>query len=81
MLINDYIYLVPDTNEVLTISGAYPSFRYRHVDALFSGLDFTLDLDLGKNLNLKSRNSLVFAKNRTANRYLELVPAPRLTNC
>ncbi len=77
MLINDYIYLIPDTEEVLTISGAYPSFRYRHVDALFSGIDFTLDLDISKRFNLKSRNSLVFAKNRTANRYLELVPAPR----
>lgn len=77
MLINDYIYLVPDSAEVLTISGAYPSFRYRHVDAMFTGTDITFDWDIWKHVNLKSRNSLVFAKNRTANRYLELVPAPR----
>lgn len=77
MLINDYIYLIPDTQEILTISGAYPSFRYRHVDAIFTGLDLTFDWDIIRKLNLKSRNSLVFAKNRTADRYLELVPAPR----
>lgn len=77
MLINDYIYLVPDTNEVLTISGAYPSFVYRHVNAFFTGADVTLDWDITSRINLKSKNSLVFARNSSAGRYLELVPAPR----
>ena len=77
MLINDYIYLVPDTNEVLTLSGAYPSFVYRHVNAVFTGADITFDWDISSRLNLKSKNSLVFARNSSAGRYLELVPAPR----
>lgn len=77
MFIADYIYLVPDTAEVLTISGAFPSFEYRHVDASFKGLDLTIDYDLTSRLNVKSRNSLVFARNESADRYLELVPSPR----
>ena len=77
MFIRDYIYLVPDSAPVLTISGAYPAFRYRHVDAGFNGVDFTLDWDLTQRIGFRSRNSVVFANNRSDGKYLELVPAPR----
>lgn len=77
MFIRDYIYLVPAAKEVLTISGAYPSFVYRNVDALFHGADLTIDWDFHRKWNLKSRNSVVLAENRTSRRFLEFVPAPR----
>ncbi len=77
MFIRDYIYLVPDQNPVLTVSGAFPSFSYRHVDASFKGMDLSIDWDLSSSLNLRSRNSLVFGWNHTGHRYLDLVPAPR----
>lgn len=77
MFIRDYIYLVPSLEPVLTISGAFPAFQYKHVDAGFWGVDVTLDYDLLKRLNLRSRNQAVWAWNYTNRRYLELVPSPR----
>ncbi|MBL0096366.1 MAG: TonB-dependent receptor [Bacteroidetes bacterium] len=77
LYIKDYIYLIPDESPVLTISGAFPSFAYSHVDASFKGVDLSIDWDITRGINLRSRNSLVFAWNHTGNRYLELVPSPR----
>lgn len=77
MFINNYIYLVPDIKPVLTISGAFPAFRYKHVDAGFWGLDFTLDWDIADRINVRSRNQAVWAWNYSNSRYLELVPSPR----
>ncbi|MBL7923296.1 MAG: TonB-dependent receptor [Bacteroidia bacterium] len=73
----DYIYLVPAEEPVLTVSGAFPAFQYRHVDAAFKGVDFSLDWDLSSALSFRSRNSLVFGRNLSAGRHLELVPSPR----
>jgi len=77
LFIKDYIYLIPDESPVLTISGAFPSFAYSHVDASFKGADLSIDWDITPGINFRSRNSLVFAWNHTSNRYLELVPSPR----
>lgn len=77
MFIADYIYLVPDNNPVLTISGAFPSFVYKHVDASFSGADLDFSWRISSRLEFRSRNSVVFARNQSADQYLELVPSPR----
>lgn len=74
---NNYIYLRPDQEPVLTLSGAFPSYSYKAVDAMFKGVDLSFDWDVFLRVNLRSRNSVVFAWNQTDNRYLELIPAPR----
>ncbi|MBK9319870.1 MAG: TonB-dependent receptor [Bacteroidetes bacterium] len=77
LYIKDYIYLIPDESPVLTVSGAFPSFAYSHVDASFKGVDLSIDWDITEGINLRSRNSIVLGWNHTGNRYLELVPSPR----
>lgn len=76
--IDDYIYLAPALEPVLTVSGAFPSFEYRNVNAVFRGADADLEWKVGSNLSLRSRGSIVLAWNNTAERYLELVPSPRM---
>jgi len=76
--IDDYIYLAPSREPVLTISGAFPSFEYRNVNAEFKGADLDMEWNPVSQLTLRSRGSIVLAWNNTAQRYLELVPAPRV---
>lgn len=76
--VSDYIYLTPAREPVLTISGAFPSFDYRSVDATFQGADLDISWQPTQRIGLRSRGSAVFAWNQTDDRYLELIPAPRL---
>jgi iron complex outermembrane receptor protein len=76
--INDYIYLSPAGDAVLTINGAFPAYSYSAVDAQFKGLDLSVEADITSKLVWESKNSLVFADNLSDHRYLELVPSPRL---
>lgn len=80
MLINDYIYLVPSDQPVLTLSGAFPAYRYTGVDAYIGGVDASLDLQLLDHLQAGFDGSLVYAQNRTADSPLELMPAPRIAS-
>jgi iron complex outermembrane recepter protein len=77
MFIQDYIYLVPTSKTELTVNGAFPTFAYSHVDASFKGVDCSFNWQLTPRLNFISKNSLVFAWNLTADRYLELIPPPQ----
>ena len=77
MYIQDYIYLVPTTKSVLTVNGAFPSYAYQHVNAAFKGIDFSFNWQCSPRFNFTSKNSLVYAWNFTAKRYLELVPPPQ----
>jgi iron complex outermembrane receptor protein len=74
---SNYIYLRPDQEPVLTLSGAFPSYSYAAVDARFKGVDLSFEWDILPRLDLRSRNSVVLAWNESDNRYLELIPAPR----
>lgn len=76
--ISDYIYLSPAGDVVLTINGAFPAYAYSAVDAAFKGLDLSVEAAITSRITWESKNSLVFADNLTDNRYLELVPSPRL---
>lgn len=76
--VSDYIYLSPANEPVLTVSGAFPSFDYRSVDAAFKGADLDLSWQASGRVGIRSRGSAVFAWNESDSRYLELIPAPRL---
>ncbi|MFM9008208.1 MAG: hypothetical protein ACKORE_06490, partial [Bacteroidota bacterium] len=79
-LINDYIYLVPSDQPVLTLSGAFPAYRYSGVDAYIGGLDASLDVQVLDRLQAGFDGSLVYARNRSADSPLELMPAPRVAS-
>ena len=78
--INEYIYLSPQPNPVLTIRGAFPAFQYRQTDAIFKGLDLSLQYNLLPNLILESKTALVRARNTVTDDYLINIPADRFNN-
>ncbi|MDZ7878699.1 MAG: TonB-dependent receptor [Saprospiraceae bacterium] len=77
--ISNFIFQKPDSTPVLTIRGAFPSFSYAQTDALLRGGDVTIQAHLCKNLVLKTKGSLLFARNKTRDEWLPLMPADRLS--
>ncbi|MBC7912829.1 MAG: TonB-dependent receptor [Pyrinomonadaceae bacterium] len=77
--IKNYIYLKPDFEPILTVRGAFPSFRYVQVPARFSGLDVMAAYQLNSILNTTIKYSLVGAYNTTINQHLEFIPADKIS--
>ena len=78
--INHYTYLKPDLQFIQTIRGSYPTFTYTQVDAVFRGIDITLQYKLLRGLTFISKTALIFSYNYTINNYLILTPANRFEN-
>jgi iron complex outermembrane recepter protein len=79
-IINHYIYLKPDLQPVILISGAYPSFTYTQANVIFKGIDFDLNYDFMTQLSLNSKTTIVRAFNYSINNYLINVPPDRFQN-
>lgn len=79
-IINHYIYLRPDLQPVILISGAYPSFTYTQANVIFKGIDFDLNYDFTKFLSFNSKTTIVRAFNYSINNYLINVPPDRFQN-
>jgi iron complex outermembrane receptor protein len=79
-IINHYIYLRPDLQPVILISGAYPSFTYTQANVIFKGIDFDLNYDFTKSLSFNSKTTIVRAFNYSINNYLINVPPDRFQN-
>ncbi len=73
-VINDFIFLEPRAEPVLTIRGAFPAFNYAQADARLAGLDWQLAYELMPGLELESKGSLLDARNRERREYLSLMP-------
>lgn len=79
-LINNYIYLKPDSVPIIRQRGAFPSYTYTQVQATFRGVDATLNYKLTDQLTVTTKNSLLFAYNHTDHGYLVFIPANRSDN-
>ncbi|KAB7727647.1 TonB-dependent receptor [Rudanella paleaurantiibacter] len=79
-LINNYIYLKPDSVPTIRQRGAFPAYSYDQVRALFRGIDATISYKLSQPLTFTSKTSLLWAYNQTARDYLVLVPPQRSEN-
>ena len=79
-LINNYIYLKPDSVPLVRQRGAFPSYTYTQVRATFRGFDATLTYKLTDQLTLTTKNSLLFAYNQTEHDYLVFIPPNRSDN-
>lgn len=77
--INNYIYLKPGLEPVLTVRGAFPSFRYVQVDARFSGADMLLSYQVNKVIKAGTKYSTVRAYNIETDQHLEFIPADKYT--
>lgn len=63
--ISDFIYLAPTGAAVLTIRGAFPSFKYTQTNASFNGVDATFNYNLSKRILLEDKVSILFASDKT----------------
>ena len=75
-----YIYAQPDLNYITTIEGTFPAFTYKQVNALFEGVDLSINYEFVKNLSLISKTSIVRARNLAIHDWLINVPADRFDN-
>jgi len=78
--IQNFIYLKPTLQPVLTIRGAFPGFEYTAADVDIKGGDLDMDIYLTKRLVLNSKTSILFAWNYTQNDYLINMPPFRFDN-
>lgn len=76
-LINNFIYLAPASQPVLTIRGAFPAFYYEQADSRLMGLDWGASWSFSKAMALESGISLLRAKNLTRDEPLALMPSDR----
>lgn len=87
--IQQFMYLNPEPEPVLSIRGAFPAFTYRQADALLRGIDGRFETRLWKGFSFEGRASILRASYWTLNapghegtRYqawLPLMPSDRYT--
>lgn len=75
--INNFIYLLPDTHQTLTIRGVFPTFRYVQTDALLSGADIVCKVMPTKGLEVGFQSSLLFARDLHQKDWLAQMPPQR----
>ena len=76
-LIDNYIYLKPSNELILTSRGAYPTFNYVQVDARFAGIDFSSGFQISNRFQLLGKYSTVRAYDRGTGTHLEFIPADK----
>jgi iron complex outermembrane recepter protein len=79
-LIQNYIYLRPDSLPVVRQRGAFPAYSYNQVRATFRGVDATLTAQLTNRLTLTSKTSLLWAYDHTNQDYLVAITPNRTDN-
>ncbi len=77
-VINNFIFLKPDSLPVLTIRGAFPAFSYEQTNAVLRGGDVTTTVRPFKNIAWRVKGSTLFARNKTTNEWLPLMPTDRI---
>ncbi len=77
-VVQDFIYLLPQAEPVLTIRGAFPSFAYDQTDARLKGLDWSAAWKPIPVLAISSGASFLRAWNKRNDDWLVLMPAARL---
>ncbi|WP_310588440.1 TonB-dependent receptor [Larkinella terrae] len=78
--IQDYIYLKPQAEPILTIRGAFPSFKYTQTDALYAGLDVGIEASLFAKLSGTSKLSLLYVQDTKLNQPIVMTPPNRWEN-
>jgi iron complex outermembrane receptor protein len=73
--IYDFIYLQPTKPAVLTVLGAFPTFTYQQCNARLTGADLKVLFTLHKKFNIEVKSSILYARNISQNRWLELMPS------
>ncbi|MBK6929607.1 MAG: TonB-dependent receptor [Saprospirales bacterium] len=80
--VQDFIYLQPSNDTVLTVRGAFPVYYYRQGHSVLQGVDIAAGLQLGAGWSVEGRGSILLAFRRAAEpgqgrEWLPLMPADR----
>jgi iron complex outermembrane receptor protein len=75
--IDEFIYLQPGTEPVLTIRGSFPLFRYRATDTIMRGFDAVYEYQLSSAIRLGTSLSIIRATNLDDDVPLIFMPADR----
>lgn len=75
---SNYIYLDPTGTFEGSLRGAFPVFQTRQANALFTGADIAVRLQLAKHWTYQFKGSVVNARNTSDHSYLPLIPAGRM---
>jgi len=78
--INNYIYLAPTPEQIVSLRGTFNVFEYRQTDAMIWGMDLSVAYEINENLEWFTRASLIRAKNLIENSYLPFIPSDRTEN-
>ena len=73
-VINNFIYLIPVQPATQTIRGAFPTFKYKQVNAILRGIDLQLKYSLSKTLHTNIKGSYLFALNSDTRLRLTQMP-------
>jgi iron complex outermembrane recepter protein len=77
---DNYIYLKPQPEPILTVRGAFPYFKYVQTRATFTGIDLTTDWQLTTKLKHIAKASYLRVFDQTNQNYLVMIPANRFEN-
>ncbi|MCX8472035.1 MAG: TonB-dependent receptor [Sediminibacterium sp.] len=73
-----FINLIPRSTPYYTPRGSFPAFNYVQTNALFTGLDFTLNKSIYNNLSFDVVGSYLLARNLESNDWLEQITPNKL---
>ncbi len=76
--IQNYIYLEPQAQPVLTIRGAFPVFKYTQTDARLWGIDWSGQFQLAKHFFLRTKGSIIRASDIRKEEDLIFIPSDRV---
>lgn len=79
-VVQDFIYLNPAMNTILSIRGAFPSFEYKQTDAYFTGIDARVNYQISNNFRTLHKANIIRAFNMTDKEFLPFIPADRFEN-
>lgn len=77
---DNYIYLSPTGQFEERLTGAFPTFVTKHTNARFLGADLSAGIHFLKRLDYTLKGSMIRARDISADKYLPMIPADRISN-
>jgi iron complex outermembrane receptor protein len=75
---NNFIYLNPTLQPIITIRGTFPAFEFTQTKALIAGNDLSAYYDLTQNFTLSEKLSIIYGQNLSNKSPLYFIPSNRL---
>ncbi len=72
--INGFINLIPGTQSILTIRGAFPVFYYTQNNAALYGINYKIKWAINSKIQLKTKGNYMFGNNLSSQQFLNLMP-------